>query len=53
MALFPFVCCFCFFRAFFISRSYENHSMSFVIFIGFVVVVVFYTRVGIDKVEGM
>ena len=38
----------------FISRSYENHSIWFVFFIGFVVVVVvFYTRVGIDKVKGM
>ena len=36
----------------FISKSYENYS----IWLGFVVivfVVVFYTRVGIDKVEGM
>ena len=37
----------------FISRSYENHSIWFVVVIGFVVVVVVYTRVGIDKVEGM
>ena len=53
MALFSFVCCFCFFSRVFISSSYENHSVRFVVVIGFVVVLVFYTRVGIDKVEGM